>query len=107
VPVLTAVQLRLEGDEMTLSASDRYRYAVRRLEWKAEQAAGVVEAPAPARRLLDVARSPARCGVLRGGLDGGSGGTGPIGFEGGRMRTVVRRLDGRLDRSDASHAPRR
>ncbi|MCX4764572.1 DNA polymerase III subunit beta [Streptomyces sp. NBC_01275] len=99
LPVLTGVQLRLDGDEMTLSASDRYRYAVRRLEWKPEGEAGaaedVVEALVPARRLLDVSRSLARCGVVRVGLDGPSGG-GPIGFEGGRMRSVVRRLDGRL-----------
>ena len=96
LPVLTGVQLRLDGDEMTLSASDRYRYAVRRLEWKAEAVAeGAVEALVPARRLLDVARSLARCGVVRVGLDGASG-SGPIGFEGGRMRTVLRRLDGRL-----------
>lgn len=94
LPVLTGVQLRLEGDEMTLSASDRYRYAVRRMEWKPQAAVeGVAEALVPARRLLDVSRSLARCGDVRIGLDEGSG---PIGFEGGRMRTVVRRLDGRL-----------
>ncbi|WP_327317449.1 DNA polymerase III subunit beta [Streptomyces sp. NBC_01235] len=96
LPVLTGVQLLLDGGEMTLAASDRYRYAVRRLEWKPEAAApGVVEALVPARRLLEVARSLARCGVVRIGLDGASGG-GPIGFEGGRMRSVVRPLDGRL-----------
>ncbi|WP_460068780.1 hypothetical protein [Streptomyces sp. YKOK-I1] len=55
---------------MTLSASDRYRYAV---------------------RLLEVARSPARCGEARIGLDGG----GSIGCEGGRIRTVLRRLPAR------------
>ncbi|MFI1706230.1 DNA polymerase III subunit beta [Streptomyces griseoruber] len=106
LPALTGLQVRLDGDEMTLSASDRYRYAVRRLAWKAEAggaegegaARGVVEALVPARRLLEVARSLARCGVVRIGLDGGggAGGGGSIGFEGGRMRTVLRRLDGRL-----------
>jgi len=98
LPVLTGVQLRLEGDEMALSASDRYRYAVRRLEWKAEPeaaGAGVVETLLPARRLLDAARSLARCGTVRIGLDGAAG-SGPVGFGGGRMRTVLRPLDGRL-----------
>ncbi|MGW0870200.1 DNA polymerase III subunit beta [Streptomyces sp. NPDC002740] len=96
LPVLTGVQLRLDGDEMTLSASDRYRYAVRRLEWKPQAAGeGAAEALVPARRLLDVTRSLARCGTVRIGLDAASG-SGPIGFEGGRTRTVVRRLDGRL-----------
>ncbi|MBN0044402.1 DNA polymerase III subunit beta [Streptomyces actuosus] len=93
LPVLTGMQLRLEGAEMTLSASDRYRYAVRRLPWRpAGPAAGsVMEALLPARRLLDVARSLARCGTVRIGL-----GEGLAGFDGGRLRTVVRQLDGRL-----------
>ncbi|MFF4487072.1 DNA polymerase III subunit beta [Streptomyces sp. NPDC001544] len=93
LPVLTGVQLRMEAGEMTLSASDRYRYAVRRLEWKPEGAAAeeAVAVLLPARRLLDAARSLARSGTVRLGLDAGS-----AGFEGARMRTVVRRLDGRL-----------
>ncbi|MFF3329221.1 DNA polymerase III subunit beta [Streptomyces sp. NPDC002888] len=97
LPVLTGVQLRLAGDTMTLAASDRYRYAVRRLEWKPEARAaeGEVEALLPARRLLDVARSLARCGDVRIGLDATAGG-GLAGFEGGGMRSVVRQLDGRL-----------
>ncbi|MFJ3303327.1 DNA polymerase III subunit beta [Streptomyces sp. NPDC086549] len=99
LPVLTGVQLRLEGEEMTVSASDRYRYAVRRLPWKPEAGAGggPVETLLPARRLLDVARSLARCGSVRIGLDpSASAGGGLVGFEGGPMRSVVRRLDGRL-----------
>jgi len=94
LPVLTGIQLRLDGGTMTLSASDRYRYAVRRLEWKPESTAagGPAEALLPARRLLDVTRSLARCGAVRIGLDGG----GLLGFEGGRTQTVLRRLEGRL-----------
>lgn len=83
LPLLTGVQLRLDGGEMTLSASDRYRYAVRRLEWKPEAAAdGVVEALLPSRRLLDVARSPVRGGDVLIGWDPAGGGL--IGFECGR-----------------------
>ncbi|MFF6951646.1 DNA polymerase III subunit beta [Streptomyces iakyrus] len=97
LPLLTGVQLRLDGEEMTLSASDRYRYAVRRLEWKPEAAAGdgVVETLLPARRLLDVARSLGRGGDVRIGWEPGGGG-GLVGFEGGRTRTALRLLDGRL-----------
>jgi DNA polymerase-3 subunit beta len=99
LPVLTGAQLRLDGDTMTLSASDRYRYAVRRLEWKREGPVGgagdgAVEALLPARRLLDIARSLARCGDVRIGLDPAGGGL--IGFAGGAMSTAVRLLDGRL-----------
>ncbi|MFC9131795.1 DNA polymerase III subunit beta [Streptomyces sp. NPDC057099] len=96
LPLLTGVQLRLDGGEMTLSASDRYRYAVRRLEWKPGAAAdGVVEALLPSRRLLDVARSLGRCGDVVIGWDPARGG-GLIGFEGGPTRTALRLLDGRL-----------
>ncbi|MFD5334867.1 DNA polymerase III subunit beta [Streptomyces hawaiiensis] len=99
LPLLTGVQLRLDGGEMTLAASDRYRYAVRRLGWKPEAAdAGdgvAVETLLPARRLLDVARSLGRGGDVRIGWEPGGGG-GLVGFEGGRTRTALRLLDGRL-----------
>ncbi|CAL9299785.1 DNA polymerase III subunit beta [Streptomyces sp. SudanB52_2052] len=96
LPLLTGVQLRLEDGEMTLSASDRYRYAVRRLEWKPAAALdGAVEALLPARRLLDLARSLGRCGDVVLGWEPGGGG-GLFGFEGGRTRTALRLLDGRL-----------
>ncbi|MEU0456450.1 DNA polymerase III subunit beta, partial [Streptomyces sp. NPDC006129] len=49
----------------------------------------------PARRLLDVARSLGRGGDLLIGWDPAGGG-GLIGFEGGRTRTALRLLDGRL-----------
>ncbi|MER6351440.1 DNA polymerase III subunit beta [Streptomyces sp. NPDC001634] len=98
LPVLTGVQLCLEGDTMTLSASDRYRYAVRRLGWKPEAAGadGTVEVLLPARRLHDVARSLARCDRVGIALAPGHGGL--IGFDGGGMRAVVRLLEGRLPR---------
>ncbi|CAM5494973.1 putative DNA polymerase III subunit beta [Streptomyces afghaniensis 772] len=96
LPLLTGVQLRLDGGEMTFAASDRYRYAVRRLEWQPGAAAdGVVEALLPARRLLDVARSLGRCEDVLIGWDPAAGG-GLIGFEGGPTRTALRLLDGRL-----------
>ncbi|QLJ05279.1 DNA polymerase III subunit beta [Streptomyces sp. NEAU-sy36] len=97
LPVLTGVQLRLEGAELTLSASDRYRYAVRRLTWRPGAAAGEpVEVLLPARRLLETARGLARCGSARVLLAPGDGTGGVVGFEGGGARTLLRRLDGRL-----------
>ncbi|MEU1848094.1 DNA polymerase III subunit beta [Streptomyces sp. NPDC019990] len=95
LPLLTGVQLRLEAGGMTLAASDRYRYAVRRLEWKPEAAfEDVLEALLPARRLLDLVRSLGRRGDVRIGCD--PAGSGMIGLEGGRTRTALRLLDGRL-----------
>ncbi len=103
LPVLTGVGLRLDGPGLTLTASDRYRYAVRTLEWKpdAGNAGEEGEAVVPGRRLADIARSLAGSGLVRVGL-GGPGGTGGglISFEGAGMRTTVRLLDGRLPRHD-------
>ncbi|GAA3390487.1 DNA polymerase III subunit beta [Streptomyces roseoviridis] len=96
LPVLTGIRLGLDGTTMTLAATDRYRYAVRTLDWKpapgAEDAADVV---VPARRLTEIARSLAGAGTVRLALDGGS-----FGVESGGMRTTTRLLDGRLPRHD-------
>ncbi|MGW2300872.1 DNA polymerase III subunit beta [Streptomyces sp. NPDC001809] len=96
LPVLTGIRLALDGTTMTLAATDRYRYAVRTLEWKpgaeSSEAADVV---VPARRLTEIARSLAHTGPAVLALDGGS-----IGFENGGLRTTTRLLDGRLPRHD-------
>ncbi|MFB7452889.1 DNA polymerase III subunit beta [Streptomyces sp. NPDC056194] len=97
LPVLTGIRLALDGATMTLAATDRYRYAVRTLEWEPE--AGAPEEGAdvvvPARRLTEIARSLAGTGPARLALDSGS-----LGFESGGTRTTTRLLDGRLPRHD-------
>ncbi|MET9435969.1 DNA polymerase III subunit beta [Streptomyces sp. NPDC006551] len=98
LPVLTGVRLALDGTEMTLAATDRYRYAVRTLEWKPERSAeetGDTDVVVPARRLTEIARSLSGAGPVRLALDGGS-----IGFESEGTRTTTRLLDGRLPRHD-------
>ncbi|WP_418959317.1 DNA polymerase III subunit beta [Streptomyces tritici] len=94
LPVLTGIRLALDGDTMTLAATDRYRYAVRALEWKAE-APAAADVVAPARRLVEIGRSLAGAGPVRLSLDSGS-----VGFESGSMRITTRLLDGRLPRHD-------
>ncbi|MCX5385205.1 DNA polymerase III subunit beta [Streptomyces sp. NBC_00083] len=103
LPVLTGIQLRLDGASMTLAASDRYRYAVRTLPWQPDTAdPQAVEVVVPGRRLTELARSLAKTGTVRIGLNGpaehGGSGAGLIAFEGVRMRTTLRLLDGRLPR---------
>ncbi|AKJ14587.1 DNA polymerase III subunit beta [Streptomyces incarnatus] len=99
LPVLTGIQLRLEDGWMTLAASDRYRYAVRTVEWKPESAdSEVVEVVVPGRRLTEISRSLAKSGLIRIGLNSSSGGL--IAFEGTSMRTTLRLLEGRLPRYD-------
>ncbi|HEY9374473.1 DNA polymerase III subunit beta [Streptomyces sp.] len=96
LPVLTGIRLALDGEVMTLAATDRYRYALRTLEWKPESGAErTADVVAPARRLTEIARSLAGAGPVRLSLDAGS-----AGFESGRMRTTTRLLDGRLPRHD-------
>ncbi|MFF8608205.1 DNA polymerase III subunit beta [Streptomyces sp. NPDC015346] len=100
LPVLTGVRLALDGTTMTLAATDRYRYAVRTLEWKPEaeegsEAAEGIDVVVPARRLTEIARSLSGAGPVRLALDGGS-----IGFESDGVRTTTRLLDGRLPRHD-------
>lgn len=97
LPVLTGIRLALDGTTMTLAATDRYRYAVRTLEWKPEgdDAPEPADVVVPARRLTEIARSLAGGGPARLALDSGS-----IGFESAGLRTTTRLLDGRLPRHD-------
>ncbi|MBK3576523.1 DNA polymerase III subunit beta [Streptomyces sp. MBT65] len=97
LPALTGIQVRLDGNSMTLAASDRYRYAVRTLSWKPEGAdCEAVEVVVPGRRLTEISRSLAKSGPIRVGLNGS--GSGLIAFEGAGMRTTLRLLEGRLPR---------
>ena len=100
LPVLTGVRLEIEGEQLTLAATDRYRLAVRTLTWKPEQPGLSATALVPARTLAETAKA------LTGGSEvtlalsstGASGGDGMIGFEGGPAgslrRTTSRLLEG-------------
>ncbi|MFJ9572166.1 DNA polymerase III subunit beta [Streptomyces bacillaris] len=107
LPALTGIRLGLDAGTgtgtMTLAATDRYRFAVRTLPWKAVEADAGAEAGAgkgadvlvSARRLTEIARSLGRSGLVSVALGAGS-----AGFEHAGMRTTVRLLDGRLPRHD-------
>ncbi len=101
LPVLTGVRVEIEGDTITLAATDRYRLAVRELRWNPLQEGISATALVPARTLADTARSltsGAEVSIAL-GLPGQAGaeitaGEGMIGFEGGGRRTTTRLLDG-------------
>ena len=57
LPVLTGVRIEIEGDTVTLAATDRYRLAVRELAWTPEQPDLSAIALVPARALADTAKS--------------------------------------------------
>ncbi|MFG2676791.1 DNA polymerase III subunit beta [Streptomyces sp. NBC_01438] len=101
LPTLTGIRLGLDGDRMTLAATDRYRFAVRTLGWKPAAADVCADVVVSARRLTEIARSFGRAGMVSLALDSGS-----AGFELAGTRTTVRLLDGRLPRHDKLFAMR-
>ena len=97
LPMLTGVRLEIEGDQLTLAATDRYRLAVRELTWtpSAPDAASA-QVLVPARTLADAAKSLAGSDALTLALaSSGNTGEGIIGFtgtSGGRASRATTRL---------------
>jgi len=94
LPVLTGVRVEIEGDQVTLAATDRYRLAVRTLTWKPEQPGMSATALVPARTLADTAKALTSGPEVTLALSTGGAGEGMIGFEGGGRRTTSRLLEG-------------
>ncbi|MGH3320137.1 MAG: DNA polymerase III subunit beta [Streptosporangiaceae bacterium] len=94
LPILTGVRLELEGEGITMAATDRYRLAVRDLSWKPERPDLSTEALVPARTLADTARALSPGTEVEVALSDSSAGEGMIGFEGGGRRTTTRLLEG-------------
>ncbi|MGN6600642.1 MAG: DNA polymerase III subunit beta [Actinomycetes bacterium] len=95
LPVLTGVRMEIEGDRVTLAATDRYRLAVRELTWSPERSDASAIALVPAKSLSDTARALSNVADVSVALSTGSGGAeGLIGFEGDGRRTTQRLLDG-------------
>jgi len=99
LPMLTGVRLEIDGDKLTLAATDRYRLAVRELGWTpANPSAADVQVLVPARTLADAAKSLAHSETLTIALSGGGAGStgeGIIGFAGttnGRSARATTRL---------------
>ncbi len=96
LPVLTGVRIEIEGEEITLAATDRYRLAVRTLPWRPEQPGMSATALVPARTLAETAKAlTTGPEVLLALSTAGTGaGEGMIGFEGGGKSTTSRLLEG-------------
>ncbi len=95
LPVLTGVRLELEGSTLALLATDRYRLAVRELQWSPDDPTISLSALVPAKTLADTAKT---LGPLGGSvtiaLSRGGVGEGMIGFSAGTRKTTSRLLDG-------------
>ena len=94
LPVLTGVRFEIEGDQLTLAATDRYRLAVRTLPWRPADATVSTTALVPARTLSETARAFTAGPEITLALASGSGAEGMIGFEGAGRRTTSRLLEG-------------
>ncbi|GAB79070.1 DNA polymerase-3 subunit beta [Austwickia chelonae] len=94
LPILTGVRVEIEGSKMTLLATDRYRLAMRELDWNPRdpEAAGVLLVPA--RTLSETAKSLGAAASVEIAFGEAAGGDGLIGFEAGQRRTTSRLLDG-------------
>jgi DNA polymerase III subunit beta len=96
LPILTGVRVEIEGDKVTLLATDRYRLAMRELTWNPESTDASHVALVPARTLSDTAKALGASGSVDLALGGrsGQGNDGLVGFEAGQRRTTTRLLDG-------------
>jgi DNA polymerase-3 subunit beta len=94
LPVLTGVRVEIEGQTVTLAATDRYRLAVRELAWTPEESGLSAVALVPARTLADTAKALAGSGSVTVALAATGTGEGLVGFEGSGRRTTSRLLDG-------------
>ena len=94
LPVLTGIRIELDGEEITLAATDRYRLAVRTLRWKPADPSLQATALVPARTMAESAKSLTAGAEVTVALASGGTGEGLLGLSGGERRTTTRLLDG-------------
>jgi DNA polymerase III subunit beta len=111
LPMLTGIHIEIDGRRMTLVATDRYRMAVRELDWQPTDPGIQATALVPARTLADAAKTmapgtemaisltaegkqrPGPAGPGAGVVGGaGLGAAGLIGFDGGGRQLTTRLL---------------
>jgi DNA polymerase-3 subunit beta len=102
LPVLTGVRIEIDGETMSLLATDRFRLSLRELTWNPDATDAEANALVPARVLADTARALTAGSAVTIALAGPGTGEGLIGFEGqvggGVRRTTTRLLDGEFPR---------
>jgi DNA polymerase-3 subunit beta len=92
LPILTGVRMEIDGDKVTLLATDRYRLAMRELTWHPADPGASHVALIPARQLSETAKALGASASVE--LAFGQGAEGLIGFEAGQRRATTRLLDG-------------
>jgi DNA polymerase III subunit beta len=93
LPLLTGVRMEIEGEKVTLLATDRYRLAMRELTWHPASPSVSSVALVRARTLSDVAKSMTTAGGVEMALST-DGPAALIGFEAGGRRTTSLLVEG-------------
>ena len=88
LPMLTGVRIEIEGDRLTLAATDRFRLAVRELQWSPDAPNVSTAVLVPARTLADAAKTLGGASNVTISL-----GEGLLGLQAAGRRTTVRLLD--------------
>jgi DNA polymerase-3 subunit beta len=98
LPVFTGVRVEIEGDTLSLLATDRYRMALKELPWNPRGGSAEGAALVPARVLGETAKSMTSGSEITLSLSNATTGDGIIGFEGagpaGVREMTTRLLDG-------------
>jgi DNA polymerase-3 subunit beta len=98
LPVFTGVRVEIEGDTLSLLATDRYRMALKEITWNPSATDLEATALVPAKVLNETARSMTSGEEVTVNLSSGASGDGLVGFEGtgssGSRRMTTRLLDG-------------
>ncbi len=98
LPVFTGVRMEIEGDTLSLLATDRYRMALKEITWTPSGSGRDGAALVPARVLGETAKSMTSGEVVTLSLASSGSGDGLIGFEGagaaGTREITTRLLDG-------------
>ena len=88
LPMLTGIRVEIEGDRLTLAATDRFRLAVRELQWSPDSPNVSTAVLVPARTLADAAKTLGGASDVTISL-----GEGLLGLQAAGRRTTVRLLD--------------
>jgi DNA polymerase-3 subunit beta len=105
LPALTAIRAVIRGEQLTLTATDRYRLAIRETTWAPARPDLETTILIPGRTLSDVARRAAVTAetaiCLAPGEDAGGPYAGIAGFEAGRWQWTTRLLAGEYPRIES------
>ncbi|WP_151523763.1 DNA polymerase III subunit beta [Serinicoccus kebangsaanensis] len=94
LPILTGVRVEIDGEKITMLATDRYRLAQRELTWSPGSTDAEHVCLIPARTLSETAKSLGASAAVDLSLGEAGRGDGLVGFEAGQRRTTTRLLDG-------------